>query len=141
MHRPPDDPRKPTVLYVEDYPANVVLMEALFLQRPWLALVVATTGEEALTLARGLNPVLLLLDLHLPDCHGSELLHGLRKLPGCEGPPAVAVTAEQHFQIEGTGFSELWTKPLDLLGTLARLDCLTEGDWRAPQASSPWRTA
>jgi CheY-like chemotaxis protein len=117
-------PRRP-VLYVEDHPVNVLLMAAIFERRPGLELIVATSGKEALQAAQDLQPALLLLDLGLPDCHGSELLGWLRVLPGCEKVPAIAVTAHADFEIEGTGFRELWPKPLHLDLVLARLDALT----------------
>lgn len=113
-----------TVLYVEDHPINAMLMAAILERRPHLELVVASTGAEALRLAAGLRPALLLLDLGLPDCHGSELLPRLRALPGLQAVPAVAVTADALFDIEGTGFAELWSKPLYLERVLARLDAL-----------------
>ena len=119
--------RRPVVLYVEDHPVNAVLMEALFERRPGLRLVIAETGQEALRVAQGLNPQLLLLDLQLPDCHGSELLPLLRQLPGCGGAPAVAVTANSDFDITGTGFIELWPKPMNLDLVLERLDRLLPG--------------
>lgn len=117
-------PARRTVLYVEDHPVNALLMAAILERRPELELVVATTGEEALCLAAGLNPALLLLDLGLPDCHGSRLLGLLRTLPGCEKVPAVAVTADVTFDIGNWGFGELWPKPLDVDEVLARLDAL-----------------
>lgn len=112
------------VLYVEDHPVNVMLMEALFERRPALKLVVATTGEEALRAARGLHPALLLLDLRLPDTRGSLLLPQLRRVPGCEAAPAVAVTADIDFALEESDFDELWAKPLNLNHVLERLDAL-----------------
>ncbi len=117
------DPR-PVVLYVEDHPVNAILMEALFERRPGLRLVVAPTGQSALLMAQGLNPQLLLLDLQLPDCHGSELLLLLRQMPGCSRAPAVAVTANSDFDIDGYGFAELWPKPMNLDLVLERLDRL-----------------
>ncbi len=125
-------PRRP-VLYVEDHPVNALLMAAIFERRPQLELVIATCGQEALRLAAGLRPALLLLDLGLPDCHGSQLLGQLRKLPGCTSVPAVAVTAEAEFGIANTGFCELWPKPLNLDHVLARLDALVRS------ASTPQR--
>ena len=115
---------RPVVLYVEDHPVNAVLMEALFERRPALRLVVAETGRAALQVAQGLNPQLLLLDLQLPDCHGSDLLPLLRALPGCARAPAVAVTANSDFDIAGSGFVELWPKPMNLDWVLERLDRL-----------------
>ncbi len=117
-----DDRR--TVLYVEDQPINAMIMSALFERRPDLQLVVAETGEKALHLAHALQPALLLLDLQLPDCHGSELLPRLRQLPGYAGVQAVAVTADIDFDIHSSGFGEMWPKPMDLKQVLDRLDAL-----------------
>ena len=115
---------RPVVLYVEDHPVNAVLMEALFERRPRLRLVIAETGHAALLIAPNLNPQLLLLDLQLPDCHGSELLPRLREVPGCDSAPAVAVTANSDFDINGTGFIDLWPKPMNLDRVLEQLDRL-----------------
>jgi CheY-like chemotaxis protein len=125
MEREEEHPSRRSVLYVEDHPVNVMLMSALFDRRPELRLEVATTGQEAVCCASGLNPALLLVDLRLPDCHGSQLLDVLRLIPGCEDTPAVAVTADGAYDIRGTGFSELWAKPMDLQHVLRRLDALT----------------
>lgn len=110
------------VLYVEDQPANALLMSALFERVPDCELVLADCGWQALEAARHLYPSLLLLDLRLPDMHGSELLRRLRRVAGCGHVAAVAVTAEQNFDTAGTGFDELWRKPLDLLTVLDRVD-------------------
>lgn len=129
-------PRR-TVLYVEDHPVNALLMAAIFEHRPQLELVIATNGEEAMRTAARLRPALLLLDLGLPDYHGAELLVRLRALPGLATPPAVAVTADVGFVIEGRGFCEMWPKPLNLELVLARLDALT-GVPAAVAAPAPW---
>lgn len=113
------------VLYIEDHPTNVHLMRALFKRCPHLSLVVAEDGQEARRLARSLRPGLLLVDLRLPDCHGRDLLEELRELEGYADIPAVAVTAEAGFHIEGTSFCEVWPKPLDLALVLDRLDQFT----------------
>lgn len=116
-----------TVLYVEDHPVNALIMRAMFERCPALCLVVAETVAEALDVARGLNPVLLLLDLRLPDGNGHELLRLLRVIPGCESAPAVAVTAEDDFELQRSGFVEVWSKPLHLDAVLRRLDAMTGG--------------
>jgi CheY-like chemotaxis protein len=119
-------PQRELVLYVEDHPTNVLLMRALFNRRPGLELLVATDGREARRLARQVRqPSLLLLDLRLPDCHGAALLEELRQLDGWESIPAVAVTAEQSFELTGTSFCEAWPKPIDLAFVLSRLDQLS----------------
>lgn len=115
-------PGRPAVLYVEDDALNVLMMRALFDYRPSLNLVVARTGEEGLEIAATLPLAMLLLDLHLPDCHGAELLKQLRRLPTCKRSPAIAVTSDQTFDIRGTGFCEVWHKPFLLFRTLERID-------------------
>lgn len=120
-----NSPSRRTVLYVEDHPANALLMAAIFERRPPLDLVIATRAEDALRQAAGLRPALLLLDLGLPDGHGSHLLQQLRAVAGCEDVPAVAVTADVHFAASTWGFTELWPKPLCVDEVLRRLDALT----------------
>ena len=112
------------VLYVEDHPVNVLLMQTVFELRPELELVIAVDGTSAMEMAlsAALHPSLLLLDLRLPDCHGTELLERLRGLPGWEQVPAIAVTAEAEFMPAGTTFSDVWHKPLRVPTLLARLD-------------------
>ena len=126
-----------TVVYVEDQHVNVLLMKALFGRRPDLRLLVATTGQEALALVEGLQTGLLLLDIRLPDCLGTELLPMLRQHPGCRDVPAVAVTAEHNFRIEGTGFAEVWTKPLRFDAVMARLAELTPPDTASDATHQP----
>lgn len=118
----PDNDARDVVLYVEDHPVNVLLMQTVFELRPELHLVVAVDGASALAAARQLRPSLLLLDLRLPDCHGSQLLEQLRLLPGWEQIPAIAVTAEAEFMPAGTSFSDVWHKPLRVPTLLTRLD-------------------
>jgi CheY-like chemotaxis protein len=115
-----------TVLYVEDHPVNVLLMQALFRKRPQHRLVVATSGAAGQRAALEKTPDLMLLDLRLPDCHGTELLQRLRCEPSLARVPAVAVTAEDTSEHGVCGFSEVWHKPMDLHAALLRLDRILE---------------
>ena len=110
------------VLYVEDHPVNVLLMQTVFELRPELDLAVAIDGRSAMEAAAQVHPALILLDLRLPDCHGTELLERLRLLPGWEDIPAIAVTAEAEFMPAGTTFCDVWHKPLRVPTLLTRLD-------------------
>jgi CheY-like chemotaxis protein len=73
--------------------------------------------------------------LRLPDTYGVTLLSELRRIGGWADIPAVAVTAELEFQLAGSGFREVWPKPLDLAFLLDRLDHLTS----APIVRTPTR--
>jgi CheY-like chemotaxis protein len=119
---PTGDDSRDVVLYVEDHPVNVLLMQTVFELRPRLRLVVAVDGMTAMAASRDLRPALLLLDLRLPDCHGVELLERMRAIQGWEEIPAIAVTAEAEFIRDGTTFSDVWHKPLRVPTLLARLD-------------------
>lgn len=110
-----------TVLYIEDSPLNVIVMEAMFEQRRDLRLHVAEAGMPAWRMSARLQPSLLLVDLNLPDCHGSDLLKLLRMRSGWADVPAIAVTADSDFDALSVGFQELWAKPLDVRRTLDRL--------------------
>jgi CheY-like chemotaxis protein len=110
------------VLYVEDHPVNVLLMQTVFELRPELELVIAIDGATAMASTSHLQPALLLLDLRLPDCHGAELLERMRQVPGWRDIPAIAVTAEAEFMPAGTSFCDVWHKPLRVPTLLTRLD-------------------
>jgi len=86
--------------------------------------------------AATLRPALLLLDLRLPDCHGIELLERMRRIPGWEHIPAIAVTAEAEFMPAGTGFSDVWHKPLRVPTLLTRLDRVLSPRPASPEAPS-----
>ena len=80
------------VLYVEDHPVNIEIMRAIFGLRPHLILDVAIDGASGLNAASRHTPDLLLLDLRLPDCHGTGLLAQLRALPALGHTPAIAAS-------------------------------------------------
>lgn len=118
--------RRAPVLYVEDHPVNVQLMQALFERLPGERLMVAGSVAEGLAAMRRHDGpcALLLLDIGLPDGRGNDLLRHLRQLPGCATTRAIAVTAERGFDFAATGFDEIWEKPLDLPRVLERLRLL-----------------
>ena len=93
------------VLYVEDHPVNVLLMQALFDRRPRARLCVAATAADGLAQALEETPDLLLLDLRLPDCHGTELLQRMRGHASLAAVPAIAVTAEDTGDLSGRGLA------------------------------------
>jgi len=107
-----------TVLYVEDNLSNIRLMEVLFANSDRLTLVPATQGQMGLEFAREHKPDLILLDLHLPDLSGAEVLLKLKSDPATQSVPVTILSADASpataAKLLAAGADEYLTKPLDL---------------------------
>jgi CheY-like chemotaxis protein len=116
------------VLYIEDDEVNLVLMDQIFAPQLDWSLKVATTGSTGLTEAVRQRPDLILLDMNLPDMSGHEVLKRLRLERRTRGILVVAVSADvmpaSVRQSRALGFLDYWTKPLDLVATVAKLKAL-----------------
>ena len=114
------------VLYAEDNEVNVELVRQVMALRPQWQLVVARNGAEAIELARCERPQLLLLDMHLGDMSGFDVLQALEADPALAGMPRVALSAdampEQIRAARLHGVSTYLTKPLDVMALLRCLD-------------------
>jgi CheY-like chemotaxis protein/anti-sigma regulatory factor (Ser/Thr protein kinase) len=111
-----------TLLYVEDNPANFRLVEQIFESHPEVNLVAADNGRTGIDLAKERRPDLVLLDLHLPDIHGAEVLARLKRDPHTREIPVIVVTADATRSrtelLLGSGAHAYLTKPLDVPGLL-----------------------
>jgi PAS domain S-box-containing protein len=107
-----------TILYVEDNPSNLELVEQILCGRPELRLLAAMQGSLGLELARRHRPDLILLDLHLPDMEGGQVLDLLRADPATREIPVVVVSADatagQIGRLIEAGARDYLTKPLDV---------------------------
>ncbi|HEX4492397.1 MAG TPA: ATP-binding protein [Acidimicrobiia bacterium] len=120
------DAARHTVLYIEDNLANVKLIEHVFASRGDIDLVPAMQGRMGLDLARREPPALVLLDLHLTDMDGRDVLQQLRAEPATADLPVIVLSADAtERQIErllAEGATAYVTKPIDLAEFLARVD-------------------
>ncbi len=112
-------PREPhTVLYIEDNPANLKLVQEIVRFRSDLRLVSAPDGHFGLSLARSQKPDVILMDLNLPGLSGFEVLAQLRREPETARIPAIAVSANaMRADIDralAAGFTYYLTKPIDI---------------------------
>ncbi len=110
------------VLAVEDQPASLALVRHV-LEPEGFDVRVARSGAEALTLAQETRPDLVLLDMHLPDMHGLEVLRRLRESPWGAALPVVAVSAmvtpaDRTLWLQA-GCADVIEKPIDV-ATFAR---------------------
>ena len=82
-----------TLLYIEDNPANLQLVEELITRRPDLRLLSAADGNLGIELAREFLPEMILMDINLPGINGIEVMKLLRNDPATAHIPIVALTA------------------------------------------------
>ena len=115
-----------TVLYVEDNLATIGLMEEVFAMRPQIHLLTAMQGGLTLELAREHRPDLIVLDQHLPDLQGDEVLAQLRSDPRTAGIPVVMCSADatdrRRKQLMDAGARAYLTKPVKVQRFLRMLD-------------------
>jgi signal transduction histidine kinase/ActR/RegA family two-component response regulator len=121
-----DEAPKHTLLLIEDNLSNLALIERILQARPGVALLSAMQGGLGLELARQHLPELILLDLHLPDITGSEVLHRLRADPATRETPVVIVSADatrgRIKRLQEEGANAYLTKPLDVVQLLTLID-------------------
>ena len=107
-----------TIVYIEDDPVNILLLEQYVALTPDVPLLVARDGESGLELARRWMPNLILLDMQLPDMSGLDVLDRLRADPVTSGLRVVALSADampaQVTEAIARGAEAYWTKPLAL---------------------------
>ena len=116
------------LLYVEDNRLNALLFEEMLHSLPDFELRIAEGGREALELALQWHPDVLVLDAHLPDTTGLDLLPRMRALPGLETVPAYMCSAdtspEDIASARRVGFDDYWVKPVNLQSVIAALKSL-----------------
>ena len=114
------------VLYVEDNPSNLRLVERILAHRGGVNLTTTTNGGDAVELARQHHPDLILLDLHLPDIAGDQVLRRLQADPSTNHIPVVMLSADAtHAQIDrllAAGATHYLTKPIDVAELLDVID-------------------
>ena len=114
----PDANARHTLLYVEDNPANLKLVEEIVRFRPELRLMAAQDGHLGIEMARLHQPDLILMDLNLPCVSGVDALKTLRSDPRTAHIPVIALTANaMPRDVErglAAGFFRYLTKPINI---------------------------
>lgn len=122
-HAPHADRR--TVVYVDDNLSNLTLVDGLLARLPNTRLIPVMKGKLALELVRRHQPDLVLLDLHLPDLHGRQVLHQLRCDPATAAIPIVVLSADatpaQLRLLLADGAAGYLTKPIDVESLLDKV--------------------
>lgn len=105
-----------SVLYVEDDPANMLLVEQIIARNPNIHLLTAVNGKNGIEIARTSQPHVILLDINLPDINGYKVKSILQSDPSTKHIPVIAVSANaMPSDIEKgmmAGFFQYITKPI-----------------------------
>jgi two-component system, cell cycle response regulator DivK len=106
------------VLYIEDNPINMDLIETALSMYPGVTLVKAQTGMEGIRLAREERPDLVLLDMHLPDIGGLEVVRALNEEIASGKLRVTLLTADSLsmdiVKAMSLGAYDYWLKPISL---------------------------
>ncbi len=120
-----------TILHIEDNLANVELLQRILEDRPPIRLLAAMQGRMGLDLARQHRPDLILLDMHLPDLSGEEVLRRLQADPRTRAIPVVIITADpssgQAERLLAIGAAGLLRKPIEIQQLLRTLGEMLRG--------------
>jgi len=115
-----------TLLYVEDNPANLNLVERLIARRPDMRMLSARDGSKGIQLARAQQPEVILMDINLPGISGIEALKIIREDPATAHIPVVALSANaMPGDIQkgmNAGFFLYLTKPIKVDEFMKTLD-------------------
>jgi CheY-like chemotaxis protein len=105
------------VLYIEDNPVNLLIVEQLLARWPGVKMLQATDAARGIELARSEQPDLVLLDMHLPDMDGPQVLEALQADALTRDLRVVILSAaamtEDVEHARSRGAIDYWTKPLD----------------------------
>jgi len=119
-----------TLLYVEDNPANLKLVEQLVARRTDIRLLTAVNGKLGIELARASRPEVILMDINLPGISGTEAMKILREDPATAHIPVLALSANAiPRDIEAgleAGFFRYLTKPIRVNEFMEALDVALE---------------
>jgi PAS domain S-box-containing protein len=130
-----------TVLYIEDNPANSLLVEQFLQLRPKVKLFSAPDGATGLVLAAVCQPDVVLIDLKLPDMDGVAVLDALRRQWETRHITCVAVSAiaveSDIAEARRAGFADYWVKPLSVHRFLGDLDRQLALAHSAPARTAP----
>ena len=142
----PADTRQRTVLYVEDNPANLELVEQIIARRPDLNLLTAANGDHGIELAHACQPDVILMDINLPGISGLEAMQVLRADLLTARIPIIALSANavprDIVKALEAGFTSYVTKPIKVDQFLAALDLAldasqTPSDHAASKEATP----
>jgi PAS domain S-box-containing protein len=119
-----------TLLYIEDNPANLKLVEQIIARQPGMRLLTAVNGNSGIEIACASQPDVILMDINMPDMSGFEALKILRSDPATAHITVIAISANaMPRDIKkglAAGFFRYITKPIKVNEFVDALDTALE---------------
>lgn len=107
-----------TILYIEDNPNNYKLMENIVTKYLKYDIVIAPQGRRGIDIAQSIKPIIIILDVGLPDMTGNEVLADLKSHPVTKNIPVIVysadVTTTTISEMKDLGAVSYLTKPTDI---------------------------
>ncbi len=119
-------PRNHKILYIEDNPYNLNLIEKVLKQKEEVTFLSATHPRSGIEIARTHRPDLILMDIHLPEMDGIAVFHELKKYPETCDIPVIAISAQAMkkdiSKAMNSGFKDYLAKPIDIPDFISKID-------------------
>jgi CheY-like chemotaxis protein len=119
-------PHRGTVLYIEDNPAHLEIVQRALAEATAVRFIGAMRGRRGLALAREHRPDIILTDMHLPDISGEEILCAVQNDPRLRSTPVVVLSADatpaRVRRLLAAGARAYLTKPPDVHRLLQTID-------------------
>ncbi|GEM_PF-2670229 len=119
-------PDNKLILYIEDNPDNLELVQRIFSSRTDIKLISAPSAEIGIDLAKAHKPDLILLDIHLPGMDGFDAFKRIKSLDETLNIPVIAVSADameaDKKKALDMGFISYITKPLEIVHFMNEID-------------------
>jgi PAS domain S-box-containing protein len=115
-----------SLLHIDDNPISIRLMESIIRTLPQVRMMSAGTPQLGLEIAKAHRPDIILLDLHLPEMDGFQVLAKLKEMAETRDIPVLALTASAYpGDIKRgltAGFFRYLTKPIDIKALFTAID-------------------
>jgi len=119
-----------TLLYVEDNPADLKLVQQIIARHPGMRLLTAVNGKSGIEIARASQPEVIMMDINLPDISGYKAMEILRSDPSTTHIPVIALSVNaMPLNVESgeeAGFFRYLTKPIKVDRLMEALELALE---------------
>lgn len=117
------------ILIVDDQEANTNMLERTLLEAGYTSIITTMDPFEVCNLHRKNHYDLILLDLHMPEMDGFQVMEGLKEIEGNDSLPVIVITAQPAHRLSAmkAGARDFLGKPFDLFDLKTRVNNMLEG--------------